>query len=151
MTTAGPEIESILQESRVFPPSAEFSAQAHIGSMEEYRRLAAEAESDPEGFWGRHAEALHWFKKWDKVLDWQPPFAQWFVGGKTNVAYNCLDRHLATRRNKAALIWEGEPGDERILTYGTLQREVSRFANVLKGLGVQAGDRVGIYMPLVPE
>jgi acetyl-CoA synthetase len=152
MTTTSQQIESILHESRVFPPSPEFSAQAHIGSMEEYRALAREAEEDPEGFWAKRAEELHWFKKWDRVLDWQPPFAKWFIGGRTNVAFNCLDRHLdGPRRTKAAIIWEGEPGDERILTYGTLHREVSKFANVLKGLGVGAGDRVGIYMPLVPE
>jgi acetyl-CoA synthetase len=152
MTTTGPEIESVLQESRVFPPPPEFSARAHISSMEQYRRLAQEAADDPEGFWARHAEDLHWFKKWDRVLDWQPPFAKWFIGGRINAAYNCLDRHLdGPRRNKAAIIWEGEPGDERILTYQTLHREVCKFANVLKSLGVQTGDRVGIYMPLVPE
>jgi len=152
MTATSEEIESILQESRVFPPPTEFSANAHISGMEQYRQLAAEAEADLEGFWARQAESLHWFKKWDQVLDWQPPFAKWFQGGTTNVAYNCLDRHLdGPRKNKAALIWEGEPGEERILTYGTLHREVCKFANVLKGLGVQKGDRVGIYMPLVPE
>ncbi|MGH2601383.1 MAG: acetyl-coenzyme A synthetase N-terminal domain-containing protein, partial [Dehalococcoidia bacterium] len=150
MTTTSQQIESILQESRVFPPSPEFSAGAHIRSMDEYRALAKEAEEDLEGFWAKRAEDLHWFKKWDRVLDWQPPFAKWFVGGTTNAAYNCLDRHLdGPRRNKAALIWEGEPGDERILTYQTLHREVCKFANVLKSLGVQKGDRVGVYMPLV--
>lgn len=95
---------------------------------------------------------MHWFQPWEKVLDWQPPFAQWFVGGKLNIAYNCLDRHLSTwRRNKAALIWEGEPGDSRTLTYAQLHREVCQFANVLKQLGVQKGDCVGIYMPMIPE
>jgi acetyl-CoA synthetase len=152
MTTTSQQIESVLQESRVFPPSPAFSAQAHIGNMEAYQRLAAEAEEDPEGYWARQAESLHWFKTWDRVLDWQPPFAQWFVGGTINAAYNCLDRHLdGPRKNKAALIWEGEPGDERVFTYQTLHREVCKFANVLKGLGVKKGDRVGLYMPLVPE
>jgi acetyl-CoA synthetase len=152
MTTTSQQIESILQESRVFPPAPEFSASAHIKSMDEYRALAKEAEEDLEGFWAKRAEDLHWFKKWDQVLDWQPPFAKWFVGGTINAAYNCLDRHLdGPRRNKAAIIWEGEPGDERILTYQTLHREVCKFANVLKSLGVQKGDRVGLYMPLIPE
>jgi acetyl-CoA synthetase len=152
MTTTGPEIESVLQESRVFPPPPAFSSGAQISSMEQYRALAREAEDDPEGYWARMAGELHWFKTWDRVLEWQPPFAKWFIGGRINVAYNCLDRHLnGPRRNKAALIWEGEPGDTRTLTYLQLHREVSKFANVLKGLGVQAGDRVGIYMPLVPE
>jgi acetyl-CoA synthetase len=152
MTTTSQEIESVLQESRVFPPSPEFSAHAHIGSMEDYRRLVKEAEDDPEGYWARQAESLHWFKKWERVLDWQPPFARWFLGGTLNAAYNCLDRHLdGPRKTKAALIWEGEPGDERILTYQTLHREVCKFANVLKSLGVTKGDRVGLYMPLVPE
>jgi acetyl-CoA synthetase len=145
-------IDSVLQENRVFPPPPAFAAQAEISSMEQYRRLAQEAADDPEGFWARQAERLHWFKKWDRVLDWQPPFAKWFEGGTTNVAYNCLDRHLAgPRRNKAAIIWEGEPGDERVLTYQTLHREVCRFANALKALGVRKGDRVGIYMPMIPE
>jgi acetyl-CoA synthetase len=120
--------------------------------MEQYRALAREAADDPEGFWARMAESLHWFKKWDRVLEWNPPFAKWFVGGTTNIAYNCIDRHLAgPRRNKAALIWEGEPGEERVLTYQMLHREVCRFANALKSLGVQKGDRVGIYMPMIPE
>src|SRR5215217_9746647 len=152
MTTTSQEIESVLQESRVFPPPPAFSARAHISSMEQYRQLAKEAEDDPEGYWAKRAEDLHWFKKWDTVLDWQPPFAKWFVGGRINASYNCLDRHLdGPRRTKAALIWEGEPGDERILTYQTLHREVCKFANVLKGLGVEKGDRVTLYMPLIPE
>src|SRR5215208_3967988 len=151
MTTTSQEIESVLTESRVFPPPPAFSAQAHISSMEQYRQMAKEAEDDPEGYWARRADELHWFKKWDTVLDWQPPFAKWFVGGRINASYNCLDRHLdGPRRTKAALIWEGEPGDERILTYQRLHREVCKFANVLKGLGVEKGDRVGLYMPLLP-
>lgn len=146
-------IESILQEKRLFHPPAEFSAQAHIKSQEEYDRLYNKAASDPQQFWAELAEQeLHWFQKWDKVLDWQPPFAKWFVGGKINISYNCLDRHLTTwRKNKAALIWEGEPGDSRTLTYAQLHREVCQFANALKQLGVQKGDRVGIYMPMIPE
>ena len=121
--------------------------------MEEYQRLYERAKADPQKFWAELAEQeLHWFQKWDTVLDWQPPFAKWFVGGKINISYNCLDRHLTTwRKNKAALIWEGEPGDSRTLTYAQLHREVCQFANVLKQLGVQKGDRVGIYMPMIPE
>ena len=145
-------IESVLNESRLFPPSEEFIAQAHMSGMEEYERLYAEAEADPESYWAKHAESLHWFKKWDTVLEWNLPFAKWFVGGKTNVAYNCLDRHLTSwRRNKAAIIWEGEPGDTRTLTYQQLHTEVCKFANVLKKLGAQKGDRIALYMPLVPE
>jgi acetyl-CoA synthetase len=146
------DIESVLKEERVFPPPKEFSAKAHIKSMQDYEELYRKAEQDPEGFWALMAKDLHWFKPWEKVLEWTPPFAKWFVGGQTNIAYNCLDRHLTTaRKNKAALIWEGEPGDERILTYQALHREVCKFAHVLKNIGVQAGDRVAIYMPMVPE
>ncbi|MEW6493957.1 MAG: acetate--CoA ligase [Cyanobacteriota bacterium] len=146
-------IESILQEKRLFQPPAEFSSQAHIKSLEEYQQLYEKAKADPQKFWADLAETeLHWFQKWDTVLDWQPPFAKWFVGGKINISYNCLDRHLTTwRRNKAALIWEGEPGDSKTLTYAQLHREVCQFANVLKQLGVKKGDRVGIYMPMIPE
>jgi acetyl-CoA synthetase len=148
-----PTIESILQEKRIFPPPAEFSQKAQIKSMEEYQELYEKAKADPQKFWADLAQTeLDWFQKWDTVLDWQPPFAKWFVGGKINISYNCLDRHLTTwRRNKAALIWEGEPGDSRTLTYAQLHREVCQFANVLKQLGVQKGDRVGIYMPMIPE
>ncbi|WP_338038437.1 acetyl-coenzyme A synthetase N-terminal domain-containing protein [Neosynechococcus sphagnicola] len=146
-------IESILQEQRLFPPPAEFSEKARVKSLEEYQQLYDAAKANPEQFWSDLAtQELHWFQPWEKVLDWQPPFAQWFVGGKLNIAYNCLDRHLSTwRRNKAALIWEGEPGDSRTLTYAQLHREVCQFANVLKQLGVQKGDCVGIYMPMIPE
>ena len=120
--------------------------------MEQLEKLRSEASADPEGFWARMAEELHWFKKWDTVLKWQPPHAEWFVGGKLNISYNCLDRHLGTwRRNKAALIWEGEPGDQRTLTYQQLHSEVCKFANVLKRSGVEKGDRVALYMPLIPE
>jgi acetyl-CoA synthetase len=145
-------IESVLHESRLFPPPDAFRAQAHIQGMNEYERLYAEAEADPEAFWARQAERLHWFRKWDRALEWKLPHAKWFVGGKINVAYNCLDRHLTSwRKNKAAIIWEGEPGEQRTLTYLQLHREVCRFANVLKSQGVETGDRVAIYMPLVPE
>jgi acetyl-CoA synthetase len=145
-------IESVLHEERVFPPPPEFAANAHIKSFDEYERLYDEAAKDPAAFWAKQAESLDWFKKWDTVLEWNEPFAKWFVGGKINIAYNCLDRHLTTsRKNKAAFIWEGEPGEQRTLTYLQLHREVSKFANVLKKLGVQTGDRVALYMPLVPE
>jgi len=147
-----PGITSVLREGRIFPPPPAFSAQAHVGSFADYERLASEAAGDPEGFWARMAGAVEWFAPWQKVLEWEPPFARWFVGGKLNVAHNCLDRHLGTwRKNKAAIVWEGEPGDARVLTYQDLHREVSKFANVLKELGVRTGDRVAIYMPLVPE
>ena len=148
-----PTIESILHEDRLFQPPAEFSQAAHIQSREQYQQLYDRAKANPEAFWAELAEKeLSWFQKWDTVLDWQPPFAKWFVGGKINLSYNCLDRHLTTwRKNKAALIWEGEPGDSRTLTYAQLHREVCQFANALKSLGVQKGDRVGIYMPMIPE
>ena len=148
-----PTIESILQEKRLFPPSAEFSQAARIKSLEEYRALYDRAKADPEKFWAELAEQeLHWFQTWDTVLDWNdPPFAKWFVNGKINLSYNCLDRHLATKGNKPAIVWEGEPGDSKTLTYAELHQEVCKFANVLKSLGVQKGDIVGIYMPMIPE
>jgi acetyl-CoA synthetase len=146
-------IESILHENRTFDPPAAFSEQARIKSLAEYEQLYARAKADPEAFWAELAEQeLHWFSKWDQVLDWQPPFAKWFVNGKINISYNCLDRHLTTdRRDKTALIWEGEPGDSRSFTYAQLHQEVCQFANALKQLGVQKGDLVGIYMPMIPE
>ncbi|HYN85192.1 MAG TPA: acetate--CoA ligase [Pyrinomonadaceae bacterium] len=144
-------IESVLHEERLFEPPAEFAARALV-TPDEYERLREEASRDPESFWARMAEELHWFRRWDRVLEWEPPHARWFVGATTNVSYNCLDRHLSTwRRNKAAFVWEGEPGEVRTLTYAQLHREVCRFANVLKKLGVARGDRVALYMPLVPE
>jgi len=146
------DIESVLKEDRVFEPSKDFSAKAHIKNSQDYETLYKQALDDPEGFWASMAKELDWFKPWEKVLEWNPPFAKWFVGGRTNIAHNCLDRHLTTaRKNKAAIIWEGEPGDERILTYQALHREVCKFANVLKQIGVNTGDRVAIYMPMVPE
>ncbi len=146
------DIESVLKEERIFEPPKDFSAQAHIRTFQAYERRYKRAEKDPEGFWAAIARELHWFKPWDQVLIWEPPFAKWFVGGRTNIAYNCVDRHLTGwRKNKAAIIWEGEPGEERILTYQALHREVCKFANVLKRLGVRTGDRVAIYMPMIPE
>lgn len=154
-----PDIESLLKEKRSFKPAPEFNKQANWNkkTTNEYRKLA---EKNPTKFWAKMAkENVSWFTPWKKVLDWKPPFAKWFVGGKTNVSYNCLDRHLdpatapggESRRNKAAIIWEGEPGDTRVITYGELHRDVSRFANVLKAQGVKKGDRVCLYMPMIPE
>ncbi len=153
MSTSTTNIQSLQQEERVFPPPETFAKAAHIKSEAELEQLRSEANADPEAFWGRMAAAeLHWFKKWDRVLHWESPHAQWFLGGKLNISYNCLDRHLSTwRRNKAALIWEGEPGEQRTLTYQQLHSEVCRFANVLKHAGVATGDRVALYMPLIPE
>jgi acetyl-CoA synthetase len=149
------DIESLLKEKRVFKPDPEFARAANWNkkTVDEYRKLG---QKNPERFWAKMAkEHVTWFSPWKKVLDWKPPFAKWFVGGTLNVSYNCLDRHLegegAWRRNKAAIIWEGEPGDTRVLTYAELHREVCKFANVLKGLGVKKGDRVALYMPMVPE
>ena len=150
-----PEIKSLLKEERVFEPDAAFARQANWNkkTVAEYRKLGA---TSPKRFWAKMArENVSWFSPWKKVLDWKPPFAKWFVGGKLNVSYNCLDRHLegenAWRRNKAAIIWEGEPGDSRVITYAELHREVCRFANVMKGLGIKKGDRVALYMPMIPE
>ncbi|HLC25933.1 MAG TPA: acetate--CoA ligase [bacterium] len=149
---AAPSIESVLREKRKFSPLKEFQKQAHIKSLQQYRKLYKESVTQPERFWKRMAAELDWFKPFKKVLVWKPPFAQWFVGGKINIAHNCLDRHLKTwRKNKAALIWEGEPGDSRTYTYQSLHREVCKFANVLKSAGVKKGDRVAIYLPMIPE
>jgi acetyl-CoA synthetase len=146
------EIKSVLHEERIFPPPEDFARSAHIRSMEEYERLYAESLNSPETFWARMAEKLHWFTRWHTVLEWNLPHARWFVGGTLNASYNCVDRHLNSwRRNKAAIIWEGEPGEVRTLTYQQLYREVCRFANVLKRMGISRGDRVAIYMPMVPE
>jgi acetyl-CoA synthetase len=145
-------IESVLHETRVFPPPADFARSARIGSLEQYQALWDRAHDDPEGFWAEQAGVIHWFKTWDRVLDWNAPFAKWFVGGQTNAAYNCVDRHCdGPSKNKAAIVWEGEPGDRRVLRYQDLLREVSKFANVLKGLGVKPGDVVAVYMPMIPE
>ncbi len=145
-------IDSTLDEQRSFPPYPEFSAKAHIKSLAEYEALYKESVEQPEKFWARAADQLHWFKRWDKVLEWNQPWAKWFVGGELNLSYNCLDRHVQTaRKNKAALIWESEPGEIRTFTYQQLWREVQKFANVLKELGVRKGDRVAIYMGMTPE
>jgi len=150
---SGGQIDTVMLEKRRFPPSAEFCAKAQIGSPQAYEELYERARADPEKFWGDLArEELHWFQPFSKVLEWNEPFAQWFVGGQTNVSYNCLDAHLTThRKDKAALIWEGEPGDKRVLTYQQLQAEVCKFANCLKELGLKKGDVATIYMPMVPE
>jgi acetyl-CoA synthetase len=149
---AGTNITSVLKETRQFPPPPEFAARAHIKSLADYQRLWQRAKDDPQGFWAEQAEALTWFKKWDSVLLWKEPHAQWFAGGKINACYNCVDRHLdGPRKNKAAIVWEGEPGDSRVLRYQDLHREVCKFANVLKKLGIKPGDRVTLYMPMVPE
>jgi acetyl-CoA synthetase len=146
------DIESLLKEKRVFPPPEDFSRAAHVKSLEEYRRLYERSVKDPEGFWAEQAQALAWSRKWDRVLEWNPPFAKWFVGGTLNISENCLDRHVAAgRAERTAILWEGEPGETRALSYGELLAEVGRFANVLRGLGVEKGDRVGIYMPMIPE
>jgi acetyl-CoA synthetase len=145
-------IDSTLQEQRKFPCSEHFRQNAHIKSAEEYERIYRESVEQPEKFWGRIAEELHWFNKWDKVLEWNCPWAKWFAGGKINLSYNCLDRHVQTgRKNKAAIIWESEPGEVRTFTYQQLHREVQKFANVLKSFSVQKGDRVAIYMGMTPE
>ena len=151
MTTQN--ITSVSGESRKMQPPAEFKSQASIGSFAEYRRLYSESVNAPEKFWARQAkELLIWRKPWKKVLDWKPPHAKWFIGGKLNVAENCLDRHLGTaRENKAAIIFEGEPGDIKTLTYRQLHNEVCKFSNVLEGLGVKKGDRIAIYMPMISE
>jgi acetyl-CoA synthetase len=142
------EIDALLKEDRRFPPPPEWRRNAVARDPEVYRR----ADADPEGFWAAFARELEWMQPWSRVLDWKAPYAKWFVDGKLNASVNCLDRHVrSARRNKAAIIWEGEPGDRRTLTYWDLHRQVSTFANVLKSLGVKRGDRVALYLPLVPE
>ena len=145
-------IESHLIEKRVFKPAKSFSRNARIKSLEQYRRMYRESIKSPEKFWAREARELVWNKPWKKVLEWKSPFAKWFVGGKLNLSENCLDRHLkGPTRNKAAIIWEGEPGEKRTITYQQLHRDVCRFANVLKRNKIRKGDRVIIYMPAIPE
>ncbi len=151
-TIANQDIDSTLREDRIFPPPAEFSQSAHIASLAEYETLYKQSIEDPESFWAVVAKDLHWFKPWNKVLEWDLPSAKWFVGGEMNLSYNCLDRHLdGPRRDKTAIIWEGEPGEVRRLTYAELHAQVCRFANALKTLGIQKGDRVAIYMGMTPE
>jgi hypothetical protein len=147
-TKGSSAVEALLKEKRRFPPPKEFVKHANVKSAAVYK----EAAKNPARFWERFAKELDWFKPWKKALEWKVPYAKWFVGGKLNVSYNCLDRHINTaRRTKAALIWEGEPGDTRTLTYWDLYREVNRFASAMKRAGVKRGDRVTIYMPMVPE
>jgi len=148
-----PNIDSTLKETRLFKPAKEFSKKAHIQSLAQYQALCRQAKKNPERFWGELAkDHLTWFSTWKKTLIWKAPFAQWFVGGKINLSVNCLDRHVASsHRNKAAILWEGEPGDKRTLTYQELADEVGRLANGLKSLGLKKGDCAGIYMPMVPE
>ena len=142
------DIDVLLQENRKFPPSEEFRHSALISSPSIYD----EATRDPEGYWAKKASELQWMRKWDKVLDWEPPHAKWFIGGKLNASVNCLDRHLnGPRRDARAIIWEGEPGDERTVTYAELHREVVRLGSALRSLGVGKGDRVAIYLPMIPE
>jgi acetyl-CoA synthetase len=147
MADSGPTLSNLSTETRSFPPSAEFAAQAN--ATEEWY---ARADEDREAFWAEQADRLTWATKWDKVLEWDAPFAKWFVGGKLNVAVNCVDRHVeAGHGEQVAFHWEGEPGDSRTITYADLHREVCKAANALTELGVQAGDRVAIQMPMIPE
>ncbi len=147
------QIDSVMQETRLFPPSTDFSAKAVIGSMADYEKLYAESMADSEAFWAKQArEQLHWFKPFTKTLEWNEPFAKWFYDGETNASYNCLDANIDRGLgDKVAIYFEGEPGDTRVLTYRDLHREVCRFTNGLKKLGVKKGDVVSIYMPMVPE
>ncbi len=147
-------IESVLDEQRVFDPSPQLASKASIGSLDSYKKMVSSAQANPENFWGEAAkEELHWFQPFHQVLDWSnPPFARWFEGGKTNLSFNCLDRHLtSSRADKEALIWEGEPGDVRRYTYRQLHEEVCRASNALKAIGIEKGDLVALYMPMVPE
>jgi acetyl-CoA synthetase len=147
-----PNLDSTLRENRVFPPPPEFAAKAHVKSLEEYEALYRRSVEDPESYWAEVASELHWFNPWTQVLDWNLPWAKWFVGGKINLCYNCVDRHaLSGRKDKVAILWEGEPGEVRKLTFGDLHIEVQKFANVLKGLGIKKGDRVAVYMGMAPE
>src|SRR5574342_371835 len=145
------QIESVLHEDRSFPPPADFAARATVDAKA-LADLHAHFKRDPDGFWREQAKHIDWIDPFEKVLEWKAPDAKWFLGGTLNASANCLDRHLqGPRANKAALIFEGEPGDQRVLTFKQLAREVGRAANALKRLGVAKGDRVGIYMPLIPE
>jgi len=142
-------IDALSYEQRKFPPSAEFKASAIVSDQSLYE----EGERDFEAYWARHArELVSWSQPFTKTLEWDPPYAEWFSDGTLNVSYNCLDRHvLAGRGDKVAFYWEGEPGDSRVITYAELLEEVQKFANVLKGLGIKKGDRVNIYLPMIPE
>ncbi|HIF64843.1 MAG TPA: acetate--CoA ligase [Deltaproteobacteria bacterium] len=146
-------IESLLHEDRRFEPPVKFASAARVGNREEYDAIRSKAAADPEAFWASIAEELHWFRKWDEVLDWSnPPFAKWFVGAKTNISHNCLDRNLDRGLgDKNAIIWEGEPGDRREISYSELHASVCEFAGALLAKGIKAGDRIALYMPMVPE
>ena len=147
------QLDSVLQESRTFAPSSAFREGSHVPSMEDYKKRYEESLKDPEGFWAGVAEDLFWYKKWDQVLDSSgAPFYKWFVGAKTNLSYNCLDRHLDSDiAKKPAIVWEGEPGDKKTLTYEELWRETNIFANVLRKMGIKKGDRIALYLPMIPE
>ena len=145
-------IDTMLREDRRFPPPEAFAGRAVVGSLDELRRLHEESLERPEEFWGRMAGRLDWVEPWDRVLEWDPPHARWFLGGRINVSANCLDRHLGARAERIAIRWEGEPpGERRDITYGELHGATARFAGALRGLGLEPGDRVAIYMPMVPE
>ena len=151
-TSVETNMDSLLRENRVFPPSKEFSAKAHIGSLEEYEAMYRRSIDDPNGFWAEAAKELDWFQPWTEVQSGDISHAKWFVGGKLNLSHNCVDRHAnGSRKDKAALLWEGEPGEVRRVTYGELHEQVQRFANALKSLGIKKGDRVAIYMGMCPE
>lgn len=151
--SAEKNLETFLTENRIFNPSEKFKRDAYISNMNEYQEMYKKSIEDPDTFWSEIAKELVWFKEWDIVLDdSNAPFFKWFVNGKTNISYNCIDRHLnSARRNKAAIIWEGEPGDRRVLTYWDLAREVNKLANGFKKIGIKKGDRVVIYLPMIPE
>lgn len=141
-------LNTLLKEKRTFPPSEAFKKQANFNDPDVYRRAA----EDPEGYWEEQSKQLTWFKPYDKVLEWNPPHAKWFLGGKINAAYNCVDRHReGPRKNKAAIIWEGEQGNNKVYTYDMLGREVDKTAHMLKELGIKKGDRVVVYLPMIPE
>ncbi len=142
-----------MSEATPYTPSPEFSAKAYVPNMDAYKTLWERAKENPEQFWSELAEKeIYWFEKWKDVFEWNPPFVKWFAGGKTNISYNCIDRHLSThRKNKIAILWEGEPGDQRMISYQELHRLVCRFASILKSRGYKAGDRAIVYMPMVPE
>ena len=145
------EFDPHVLEEKPIPPPEVFSKKARVGSLDEYRELYAAAQADPEAFWGQQAKLLHWFEAPKKVLEWKPPHAKWFVGGKLNVSYNCLDRHLEKNANKPALMWEAEDGSTIQYTYAELHERVCQFANALLSLGVKPADCIAIYMPMVPE
>ena len=147
-----------MSDLKLYSPAESFSADAHIKSLDEYRSEYDRSIADPDAFWAEKASEYHWFKKWDKVREYNydvrkgPVSIKWFEGGQTNIAYNCLDRHLDTRGDQTAIIWEGnEPGEQREISYNELHQEVSKFSNVLKSRGVKKGDRVSIYLPMIPE